>query len=118
MQEKRVEKSTVQTVDFIGEQDGVPERDLKAQLSVCFSRRKLECRAYLVQVNYPAERQTRVALCLIGISDDTELGFEIGAIFAKMFSNNDFLDTIYITPDQEILVGQVAKPFYRGPNKG
>jgi hypothetical protein len=99
---------------FVGEQDGIPEREFKGRIHDYLAQRNVLCRAYLAQVIYPLEKKSAVALCFGGLTqaDDVESAME--AIFADMFRPEDFLDFIRVSKEQEEELVRVAAPFYAG----
>ena len=98
-------------VSFVGEQDGPPERELKAELIPLLS----EARAgYLARVQYTSGERS-VALCLASTPEavQADLSNKISALFHQMFGRNSHLDILFLRPDQEREVQQVCKPFYQ-----
>lgn len=97
-------------VAFIGEQDGPPERELKAEL---VPRLGEASACYLAKVRYSSGEQS-VALCLASTPEATQadLAKEIGEVFHRMFGASSHLDILFLRPDQERQVEQVCKPFY------
>lgn len=78
----RPEFRRVPEVRFLGEQDGEPERELKARLSAVLEPRPLVDRAYLAQVAYAGAQGVTVALCILG-PEAPDLAAAIGREFAK-----------------------------------
>ena len=57
----RHEKLTIFKVEFVGEQDGPPERELKLRLVMLFENEPSVRRAYLARVRYENASTTDVA---------------------------------------------------------
>ena len=109
---RRLEQVIVQTVSFVGEQDGPPERELKEKLAVLFAQLQLVRTAYLVRVRYGEEGPVHVALCVRGQPGQNRMFAErVGRIFASIFSH-EHLDTLWLTPEQEVSLKQVCPAFY------
>jgi hypothetical protein len=102
------------TVRFLGEQDGIPEQELKAKLVTLFKQNELVSRAYLARVSLSPSEEVVVALCL---PDNTESQAEIvrgaGAEFAELFSVNQHLDVVFVSAEDERRLASVCKPFFR-----
>jgi hypothetical protein len=98
-------------VQFLGEQDGSPERVLKERLSAVFIfHRNLE-RAYLAQVRYADEHE--VALCLRCTDNQKQKITEvIGEVFGLIFGSHEHLDIVFLGQNQELALRQVCCPFY------
>lgn len=113
-------------VQFVGEQDGVPERELKDRLA--HSLRPMGVRkAYLAVVSYDQRKGPQnasgdvaapalnVALCL-ALQDAAEEKQEIvqraGHDFAALFGPTQHVDIIFLTDQQELALGKVCRPFY------
>jgi hypothetical protein len=109
-----VKTKELEVVDilFIKEQDGIPERELKAKLTSIFDARNVRGSAYLVQVHYPLEDEISIALCFCGMNFDEELVSETGLAFHRMFGVNEHLDTAFLNAEQERMIQKVASPFY------
>jgi hypothetical protein len=103
----------VPVLNFLGEQDGPPERNLKASLCQLFENRVHLQRAYLARVDYGVQGEFNVALCIrMGVSDDAELRKAIGKEFAQNFGKHEHLDIIFVREDQEGDLRNICRPFY------
>jgi hypothetical protein len=104
---------------FLAEQDGPPERELKAELVDLFKRNINLHSAFLVRVRYSNSQDINVALCLGPMREDPELVASVGAVFHKMFGTHEHLDIVFLTPEQQLEITNVAKPFYsqQGPSR-
>jgi hypothetical protein len=110
----RPELHRVPKIRFLGEQDGNPERELKAKLCPVLRRRPLVDRAYLAQVAYAGVQEVAVALCIVGpVAPD--LAAEIGSEFRKQFATGVPLDILFISTEQDATLVQVCKPFFVRP---
>jgi type III secretion system (T3SS) SseB-like protein len=97
---------------FLSEQDGQPEKLLKSRLvTEVFIQGDVQ-RAYLVRVEYD-DGLRGVALCISpDCSNRDQLVQEIGAIFSELFHNHAQLDILFLTPEREMRVIKVSKPFF------
>ena len=100
---------------FLQEQDGPSERELKAELSKCFTDLEIVQRAYLSRVQYEgAEGDFTVALCLSTAQTTAvpTLLEKIGSIFGAMFGRDEHLDVLLLRADQENQLSKVCLPFF------
>ncbi|MCY3820081.1 MAG: hypothetical protein OXH52_12080 [Gammaproteobacteria bacterium] len=108
-------------VQFIGEQDGEPERGFKCEVSG-FLRQLVEwrpldgpVRAYLSRVAYPDDDNCgsiNVALCFATKSDsEDEILKGVASIFRRMFGEHEHLDMMFVDNDAEAELAQVCSPF-------
>jgi len=102
----------VPSVIFLAEQDGQTERELKAQWLELFERNIYLHSAFLVRVRYSNSQGVYVALCLDIGRADPELVRGVGLVFHQMFGAHEHLDVMFLTPEQKLQIGRVAKPFY------
>jgi hypothetical protein len=101
----------VTNIRFLGEQDGEPERLLKARLIDLLKQHNHIQRAYLARV--AAAEQANVALCLRSLTRaDRNLVQEIGSIFAAIFVVHEHLDILFLNETQESALAAVCAPFY------
>jgi hypothetical protein len=108
---KKLELLNVVKVEFLGEQDGIPERDFKARILDLLDQYGAG-EAYLARVRYP-DGQPSVVLCLgDGISQKQRLLEEIGARFSARFRPDVHLDILLLAPEQTQQVRLVCKPFF------
>lgn len=98
-------------IDFLGEQDGPAERELKASLSPIFSQCPVVRAAYLARVEY-AEGPPAVALCLAARAPDPEIVRRVGDAFAALFARAVPLDILFLSPEQEPEIRRVCAAFY------
>jgi hypothetical protein len=104
----------VPEIQFLGEQDGPPERMLKEQLSAAFVLHRQLARAYLAQVRYPDE--IGVALCLSCADGPSQkLAEVVNRVFGPIFGGHEHLDIVFVGKDQEPDLQKVCRPFYSAP---
>ncbi len=108
-----MEEHVVPQIVFLAEQDGESERNLKAKLVSLFATSGKVLRAYLALVEYPAEKKRAVALCLVmNRALDVSYAQSIQQVFADMFNSEMSLDIFAVTPQQELELLRVCRPFY------
>jgi hypothetical protein len=99
-------------IRFIGEQDGIPERELKAKISDFLRRNGYKCRVYLARAKYNASDELNVVLCARVVSGDADaLKAAAGRIFHDMFRSDAHLDIMILTDEEEQVVWSVCRPF-------
>ena len=116
-----MEETKPKGIQFIGEQDGEPERDFKCELSVFLRQldewRPLDepVRAYLCRVTCPSDDNSDsfdVALCFATKSDAKgEILKGAASIFHRMFGRREHLDIMFVDNDTETELRQVCSPF-------
>jgi len=103
----------VQTVHFLGEQDGTPEQELKDKLVILFGQLRLVNVAYLAVVRYGNAVSPNVALCVRGQPGQNRMFAErVSRVFGPIFGSHEHLDVIWLTPEQETNLAKVCRPFY------
>ena len=102
---------------FVAEQDGIPERELKAKLVEHFVRNRSLESAFLVRVQYGNSEELKVALCL-NVRRDVSLARCAAAEFKQMFGSHESLDILFLNRSQLQQIQRAAKPFYtRNPSE-
>jgi hypothetical protein len=115
---KHPEKIQVPKLRFWGEQDGVPERELKDRLIEFFQCDQTILRAYLARVAYSDRSPLVIALCLRSeFGPDRGVVEKIGKIFASMFGSHEHLDIIFLDGQQESELAKVCSPFFDDPTR-
>ena len=110
---KRSQEIQVPRVRFLGEQDGPPERELKDKLKDIFQLDQSVNTAYLAKVIYGEESSVIVALCLkIRFKTDPGLVEKVGRTFASMFGQQEHMDILFLSDDQESELAKVCPPFF------
>jgi hypothetical protein len=103
----------VSKIQFLGEQDGSSERELKARLVVLFSRRTTVRTAYLARVVYGKQSPVTVALCLRAQPGlEQPLVAAIGGVFSEMFSRREHLDIFFLDAEGEVELMAQCRPFF------
>src|SRR5690242_9474986 len=83
-------------IEFLGEQDGPPERAFKSALTEILARPHHPVRAYLARVGFQPDSEPTVALCLAGFHEpNAALLHDVNATFARMFGAGAALDIIF-----------------------
>ncbi len=101
----------VPEVQFLGEQDGPPERLLKERLSSAFFFHPSLKEAYLAQVRYADE--ICVALCIRSVDGPSQILAEVVAgVFGSIFGAREHLDIVFVDDDHEAALRRVCRPFY------
>ena len=100
-------------LEFLGEQDGEPERELKQKL-IPILEEALEIKsAYLAIVDYRDGSSPSVVLCLRSDKEaDAAFALRIGKIFAEVFNAKEHLDVLFMDSLKESAVRAVCSPFY------
>jgi hypothetical protein len=111
--QRHTEELNVPVVTFVGEQDGPPERMLKAELSELFEVRKNLQKAYLARVRYGDAGVISICLCLaVTNGAKKSLVKAIHSLFAEHFNRAVHLDILFLKPKQENQLDALCKPFY------
>lgn len=101
-----------QRIEFLGEQDGPAERELKARLVEILRAVPAVDRAYLARVGYQPHTPPAVALCLSASRPDPSIVRSIREPFASLFARNAFMDVFFVDDAQETDLARVCSPFY------
>jgi hypothetical protein len=100
-------------IDFLGEQAGPVEDDLKARFWHTFAGFPAVQRAYLARLSYGQQSGHSVGLCIRSTSGiDQTLQKRLGQIFTETFNAREHLDILFIRDDQEQELKKVCGPFY------
>jgi len=111
MKDERVRRE--RRIEFLGEQSGKPEDELKALLRNVFRRHHRVTRAYLAVVGFAPTAQRAVALCIAPAGAESRAlvdGIELE--FARLFAGDADLDIIFVDQQQEEDLMRVCQPFY------
>ena len=100
-----------QHINFVGEQDGVPERKLKTELTNALKGGNVR-RAYLARVNYGEVEEFNVALCLQLDGDASDIQQHVNQVFSTMFRTDEHLDVIVLNDEEEQRVTLSCNPFF------
>ena len=105
-------------IQFIGAQDGEPERTLKTALEAAFAARQTVEKAYLARVRYDEAAETSVALCLVSATpNDVELLAAIRKAFAAVFRASTHLDILFVVPADVERLERSCPPFWIRPQR-
>jgi hypothetical protein len=106
-------KMNVPTVNFVGEQDGPSERELKQCLTDAFIQLGSVTTAYLARVEHESPTEQHVALCfVIDESAPEPIVAAVTEIFRSMFSSEVQLDIIPLSKEQESRISLVCRAFF------
>ena len=104
---------TVHDFHFHSEQDGPPERELKAKWSKIMQAHPEVRRAYLAQASFDQMPGRNVVLCVSSTKgEDARLVTELVEPFRLAFRTDAHLDVAFLTANQETNVRSVCAPFY------
>lgn len=99
-------------VEFVGDQDGVPERELKQRLCEMFAERRNVYGAYLARVRYEGVGDA-VALCLrTDAASFEEVAGSAAKIFSEMFGCLEHLDILLLEPQHDAQVLKSCTAFF------
>jgi len=99
------------SVEFHGEQDGGPERQLKGKLVTLFQSEPAVQQAFLAKIQAGGERS--VALCILAESGDEEaLVDKVSRVFAVTFQRSQHLDILFLDDKQLPDITKVCRAFY------
>lgn len=102
---------------FLGEQTGLVESTLKRALILEFATRPAIRRAYLARVAFePQASAPATAVCIVSANpDDRSLVVRIGDIVRRNVADDSTFDVLFLTPEQELELQKVCRPFYTSP---
>lgn len=98
------------SVEFVHEQDGPIEQQLKQSLEKDLRSAGVQ-RAYLVRVSYGNRGSYEVALCLVA-REDPAIVTRLGEVFAGLSGKGMHLDIMFISAEQEARLATVCSPFF------
>jgi hypothetical protein len=111
----RDEQSRIEPViRFVGEQDGVPESDLKSKLADGFATEPGVSAAYLSRVQLGEDRTPTVLLAIRSSDPErhAEVVKQVNSTFSAMFNGAQFLDIAFINAVEEDRVKLVCRAFF------
>jgi hypothetical protein len=100
-------------VDFVGEQNGRAEDELKTAFSEALAATPTVQSAYLARIYRGNAPKQTVAVCIrsaIGIDDKAE--DRLTAIFRARFRSDQHLDFLFLLEEEERCLREVCPPFY------
>jgi hypothetical protein len=108
----KIEEFRESKVQFVCEQNGPSEQDLKRALVALLEQNESIERAYLVCIRYSSSGTLQVALGLEAETQNQELVTAISEVFGRLFSSKEHLDILYLSLPQCQEIRQVARPFF------
>jgi hypothetical protein len=100
-------------IEFLGEQDGEPERRLKSLLTPGLAGHPSIRRAYLAQLGFAPNVPPAVALCLVSAEEENaEVVDHVGRVFNNLFASGIPLDIVFVSAEQEAHLARVCSAFY------
>ena len=110
---KAPEIFTPSRIQFLGEQTGPVEDEVKAALRQILTGAPDVQKAYLARVSYGDSTPYSVALCICSTSPEAPILLkQLGSAFAAIFKADQRLDILFMRPDQEEDVRKVCRPFF------
>jgi len=109
---KATKRLNVRTVEFVGEQDGPIERELKARLLPLLLRDDRIGEAYLVRATYDDDDQVVVVLAVDRDRPDSAFVDSVAATFATLFRYPEHLDTLFLKSSDKERIRIVCRPFF------
>ena len=103
-----------QSIRFVGEQDGPPERELKNRWAPILQRKSEVQRAYLARVLFDGRDSVDVVPAVRSTTGyDASLEQELGNVSASSeFSSKCHLDIVFLTPEQDAQIAAACTPFH------
>ena len=109
-----IAKIVAPTIQFVGEQDGSVERDLKSHFVELFRHESMVKSAYLARAQHSDRTGVHVTLAIRHSGgEDPNLIPKLATIFSSMFSSHEHLDMMFLREDQEQQLRAVCAPFYQ-----
>ena len=100
-------------LQFVAEQDGPVEQDLKARWMAILSLHPEVQRAYLALGTYDTSQSYQPLLCIRSSrGNDPRLVDQLAAPFKELFSQDCALDIMFISGERETELRQVCHAFY------
>jgi hypothetical protein len=112
MMHRQPDERQERRVEFLGEQDGPSERELKAVLRMELGQFPFVQRAYLARIGFAPNDAVSVALCIAPASkDDRAIVTMVNRVFGERFTSATHLDIVFVNPDQEADLRRVCRSF-------
>ena len=100
-------------IEFLGEQIGAVEDEIKERFCAVFDQVPTVQAAYLARLSYGEPQGYSVALCVRSTTGcDDRLQERLGRVFAAMFKFDQCLDILFLQDDQERDLRKICRPFY------
>src|SRR5688572_17479085 len=85
-------------IEFVGEQTGRVEDELKSKFRDVFAQVSTVASAYLARLSYDDPSSYSVGLCIRSTrGEDASLEKVLGQIFTDMFRRDEYLDILFIS---------------------
>jgi hypothetical protein len=99
-------------IEFLGEQDGPAERELKTLLRVECRRFPSIQRAYLARMGFTPDAPISVGLCIAPSSaEDPAIVEAVQRAFSSLFASDAHLDIVFVDAEQERDLQRVCQSF-------
>ena len=102
-------------VEFLGEQGGASERELKSAIVELLPRFPSVRRAYLARVGFQPDGRTSIAVCLVAGKPNKALVRQIDGRFKALFAEDTFVDILFLSDEQDEDAARVCAAFYSRP---
>ena len=110
---RSIESFLPEPVDFVGQQAGPGEDQLKADFFRIFAARPTVQSAYLARIYRGKAPKPAVALCIrSAIGVDYKLEDELAGIFRARFRHDQRLDLLFLLEEEEMRLREVCPSFY------
>src|ERR1035437_311446 len=107
------ETITPPRIQFVGEQAGPVEDDIKAKFREVLASTSTVRSAFLARISYGEPTGYSVGLCIrSSVGLDHSLQKRLAEVFTDTFSRDQHLDILFIREDQEQELQRVCRPFY------
>ncbi len=110
----------VPKVQFLGEQDGPSERELKLKLEAVLGKEPTVESAYLARVAYGDDSlPNSVALGVVATDNRRhgKIADAVGKVFHHMWIKSQYLDVVFLSPEKQKEIAAVCKTFYSKSQK-
>jgi hypothetical protein len=103
----------VLSIEFLGEQTGPVEDELKQRWTSYFRTELSISKAYLVRTRYDNSGAAHISLCIQATDHNhRQILKQTTDVFREMFNPSQSLDVIFLSSDEEQRVAGVCTPFY------
>lgn len=110
---RSIESFLPEPVDFVGQQAGPGEDELKADFFRILAAKPTVQSAYLARIYRGKPSKPAVALCLrSSIGVDYKLEEELAGIFRARFRHDQRLDFLFLLEEEEMRLREVCPSFY------
>ena len=110
LRSRRIDKRREPRIEFLGEQDGPAERELKARIGRVLDLFASVDRASLARVGFKPDDEVSVALCRAAKQPNPAVLRAIQTEFRALFAKRTFLDVIVEAAPSLTAVGQSVHP--------